>query len=153
MAVVGALRDAGIRLPYHLEVVAFAEEEGLRFKTSFLASSVLAGRFDPTLLERVDTDGVSMRELRMTARKPGHRPAAQTHQALYLGPMSGVVDDFGTMFRRGVPTPVNVHDWQMLAKSATSTSFLLIKPDDAKEAGCCDDRRPVEAAVIRALEP
>ncbi|HBD32012.1 MAG TPA: Zn-dependent hydrolase, partial [Cupriavidus sp.] len=32
IAVVGALRDAGIRLPYHFEVVGFAEEEGLRFK-------------------------------------------------------------------------------------------------------------------------
>ncbi|MGT2493040.1 hypothetical protein ACU4GD_27590 [Cupriavidus basilensis] len=47
VAVVGALNAAGIRLPYHFDVVGFAEEEGLRFKTSFLASSVLAGRFEP----------------------------------------------------------------------------------------------------------
>ncbi|WP_423197311.1 MULTISPECIES: Zn-dependent hydrolase [unclassified Cupriavidus] len=62
IAVVGALHAAGIRLPYHFEVVGFAEEEGLRFKTSFLASSVLAGHFDAALLDRVDADGVTMRE-------------------------------------------------------------------------------------------
>ena len=36
-------------------------------------------------------DDVSMREIRVVARKPGHRPAAATHQAIYLGPMREVV--------------------------------------------------------------
>ena len=71
IAVVGALRDAGIRMPYHFEVVGFAEEEGLRFKTSFLASSVLAGRFDPTLLDRTDADGVTMRAALAGSTLPG----------------------------------------------------------------------------------
>lgn len=71
IAVVRALRDAGIRLPYHFEVVAFAEEEGLRFKTSFLASSVLAGRFDPALLSRTDADGVTLAEALAASDLPG----------------------------------------------------------------------------------
>ncbi|EHP44856.1 allantoate amidohydrolase [Cupriavidus basilensis OR16] len=71
VAVVGALNAAGIRLPYHFEVVGFAEEEGLRFKTSFLASSVLAGRFDPDLLDRADTDGVTLREALAASGLPG----------------------------------------------------------------------------------
>jgi hypothetical protein len=83
--------------------------------------------------------GVAMRELRMTARKPGHRPRVQSHEAVYLGPMSEVVDDFGTVFRRGVPIPMNVHDWQMLSKSAASRSFLFLKPERLKEQGCCGD--------------
>ncbi|CAG9164260.1 Zn-dependent hydrolase [Cupriavidus pampae] len=61
IVVVGALHAAGIRLPYHIEVVGFAEEEGLRFKTSFLASSVLAGHFNHALLDREDADGINMR--------------------------------------------------------------------------------------------
>ena len=83
-------------------------------------------------------DGVSMRELRISARKPGFRPTAALHQAVYLGPMSEVVDDFGTVFRRGQPTAINVHDWQLLAQSPMSGSFLLLKPEEAKVAGCCD---------------
>lgn len=72
IAVVGALHAAGIRLPYHLDVVGFAEEEGLRFKTSFLASSVLAGRFDPALLARTDADGMTMREVLAASGLPGN---------------------------------------------------------------------------------
>ncbi|SPD64364.1 Allantoate deiminase [Cupriavidus taiwanensis] len=71
IAVLGALNQAGIRLPYHVDVVAFAEEEGLRFKTSFLASSVLAGRFDAALLERQDADGITMREALAASGLPG----------------------------------------------------------------------------------
>ncbi|SOZ34567.1 Zn-dependent hydrolase [Cupriavidus neocaledonicus] len=71
VAVIGALNQAGIRLPYHVDVVAFAEEEGLRFKTSFLASSVLAGRFDAALLERRDADGISLREALAASGLPG----------------------------------------------------------------------------------
>ncbi|NUO87200.1 MAG: Zn-dependent hydrolase [Cupriavidus sp.] len=71
IAVLGALDQAGIRLPYHVDVVAFAEEEGMRFKTSFLASSVLAGRFDAALLERQDADGISLREALAASGLPG----------------------------------------------------------------------------------
>ncbi|SOZ16050.1 putative N-carbamoyl-L-amino-acid hydrolase; Amidase, hydantoinase/carbamoylase family; putative exported protein [Cupriavidus taiwanensis] len=71
IAVLGALKQAGIRLPYHVDVVAFAEEEGLRFKTSFLASSVLAGRFDAALLERQDADGITLREALAASGLPG----------------------------------------------------------------------------------
>lgn len=71
IAVAGQLHANGIRLPYHFDVVAFAEEEGLRFKTSFLASSVLAGRFDPALLQRTDTDGTTMAEALAASDLPG----------------------------------------------------------------------------------
>jgi catechol 2,3-dioxygenase-like lactoylglutathione lyase family enzyme len=82
-------------------------------------------------------DAVPMRELRVTARKPGYRPAAATHQAVYLGPMQQVTDDFGNVFRRGVPTAINVHDWQALSSSAAKSSFLLLKPEDSRTATCC----------------
>ena len=85
-------------------------------------------------------DGVPMRELRVAARKPGHRPKTLTHQAVYLGPMEQVVDDFGNVFRRGVPTPVNVHDWQVLSKGAASGTFLFLKAEPIAE-GCCGDSK------------
>lgn len=81
IAVVGALHAAGIRLPYHLDVVGFAEEEGLRFKTSFLAGSVLAGRFDPALLARTDADGVTMREALAASGLPGNGELAALQAA------------------------------------------------------------------------
>jgi catechol 2,3-dioxygenase-like lactoylglutathione lyase family enzyme len=80
-------------------------------------------------------DEVAMREVSISARKPGHRPLTARHQAIYLGPMQQVTDDFGNLFRRGVPTPLNVHDWQMLAKGPASSAFLLLKPDGARDSG------------------
>src|SRR5262249_28808833 len=68
-------------------------------------------------------DGVPMRELRVVGRKPGYRPATAAHRAVYLGPLSQVVDDFGNVFRRGVVTALNVHDWQALSTSASSGAF------------------------------
>ena len=49
------------RLPFDLEIIAFAEEEGQRFKATFLGSGALTGDFDPTWLDQVDADGITMR--------------------------------------------------------------------------------------------
>ena len=40
MTIVRHLHQRGEGLPYHLEVIAFAEEEGVRFKSTFLGSNV-----------------------------------------------------------------------------------------------------------------
>jgi hydantoinase/carbamoylase family amidase len=60
LACVAGLHARGERLPFAIEVAAFADEEGARFQTSFLASRALIGRFDPALLERRDADGVAL---------------------------------------------------------------------------------------------
>ncbi len=62
LACVRALHQRGQRLPFHLEVVAFAEEEAQRYRTSFLASGALVGAFDQVWLDQQDADGVAMRE-------------------------------------------------------------------------------------------
>jgi len=98
-------------------------------------------------------DGVPMRELRIVARKPGYRPTAASHRAVYLGPLSQVVDDFGNVFRRGVMTPLNVHDWQALSKSTVSNSFKLLGPEPSTTAAsCCDaSEAPVTARVTTGV--
>jgi catechol 2,3-dioxygenase-like lactoylglutathione lyase family enzyme len=88
-----------------------------------------------------EVDGVQMRELRVSARKPGYRPSTAAHRAVYLGPMAQVSDDFGNTFLRGVPTTMNVHDWQVLSKGAASGSFLLLKPEAVPADPSCEDRR------------
>jgi allantoate deiminase len=62
IACVQGLHDRNERLPYTLEVVAFADEEGLRFGTTFLGSSVYAGAFDKKRLSLEDRDGVTLAE-------------------------------------------------------------------------------------------
>ncbi len=71
MACVRELSRAGRRLPYAIEVVGFAEEEGQRYPATFLASSALVGRFDPRWLDQVDAEGVTMREAMQASGLPG----------------------------------------------------------------------------------
>ena len=62
LACVQALHRAGRRLPFDFEVVGFAEEEGQRYKATFLASGALIGHFRPEWLDQADADGVTMRQ-------------------------------------------------------------------------------------------
>ena len=62
IACVQRLHRAGERLAHAIEVAAFADEEGARFQTSFLASRAMIGRFDAALLERRDAQGVTLAE-------------------------------------------------------------------------------------------
>jgi N-carbamoyl-L-amino-acid hydrolase len=61
------LRQSGARLPFDLEIIAFSDEEGVRFNSTFLGSSAVAGRFDTANLDRVDADGISMRQAMLEA--------------------------------------------------------------------------------------
>ncbi len=61
MACVRELHRAGRRLPFGIELVAFAEEEGQRYKATFLGSGALVGDFDPHWLEQKDGDGITLR--------------------------------------------------------------------------------------------
>ena len=62
----------GLRLPFALEVVAFADEEGVRFSSTLLGSRAVAGTFDYGALEAVDADGLTMREaMEAFGLKPG----------------------------------------------------------------------------------
>ncbi|MFC5863054.1 allantoate amidohydrolase [Acidicapsa dinghuensis] len=51
---------AELSIPYPIEVIAFSEEEGVRFGVPFLGSRAVAGRFDPALLALQDTEGVTL---------------------------------------------------------------------------------------------
>ncbi|MDJ0958346.1 MAG: allantoate amidohydrolase [Arenicellales bacterium] len=59
---VQALCDRGIRLPFAIEVIGFADEEGVRFSSTFLGSRAVAGTFDRSILDRRDAEGISMAE-------------------------------------------------------------------------------------------
>ncbi|MFT4047782.1 MAG: allantoate amidohydrolase [Solimonas sp.] len=73
IAVAQRLRRAGVELPFDLEIIGFSEEEGVRFRSTFLGSSAVAGRFDMALLDRRDADGVTLGE---ALRGAGHDPRA-----------------------------------------------------------------------------
>jgi N-carbamoyl-L-amino-acid hydrolase len=88
MAIVAELHQAGRRLPFGFEVVGFAEEEGQRYKATFLGSGALTGHFDPAWLDQQDADGTSMRSAMHAAGLPATLQAIQATQrqaSNYLG--------------------------------------------------------------------
>ncbi|SEF98840.1 allantoate deiminase [Bryocella elongata] len=49
-------------LPFHIELIAFAEEEGARFGFPFLSSLAVVGKLDAAMLDRKDKQGISVAE-------------------------------------------------------------------------------------------
>ena len=86
MACVRELHRQGRRLPYGVEVVGFAEEEGQRYKAVFLGSGALTGHFDTAWLDQQDALGITMREAMLHAGLcPDDIPKLKRDASRYLG--------------------------------------------------------------------
>jgi allantoate deiminase len=59
---VRALHARGVRLPFAIEILGFADEEGVRFGATLLGSRAVAGTFRPATLDARDRGGVTMRQ-------------------------------------------------------------------------------------------
>ena len=86
LACVQQLHDRGERLPFSIEVVGFADEEGLRFGTTFLGSSAYAGAFDKKRLSLQDKQGVTLAE---AVRDFGGNPDALENEGRGSGDLIG----------------------------------------------------------------
>jgi len=76
-------------LPYAVEVVAFSDEEGVRFGTAYLGSRAFAGTFPAELLDLADAFGVTMAEALRTC---GGDPDALAGVARAGEPLLGYVE-------------------------------------------------------------
>jgi N-carbamoyl-L-amino-acid hydrolase len=101
------LNRLGRKLPFHLDVVAFSEEEGVRFSSSFLGSSAVAGRFDATLLERRDADGVTLAAaMREAGLDPAKIPLLARHRAELVGYLEVHIEQGPLLLEEGLPVGV-----------------------------------------------
>jgi OHCU decarboxylase len=129
IALVRHLHERGERLPFNLEVIGFAEEEGVRFKSTFLGSSAVAGRFDPAELDQQDADGVTMRQALQDA---GHDPQAiaaiARDPASLLGFVEVHIEQGPVLLERGLPLGV-------VTAIAGSSRYLVELAGIASHAG------------------
>ena len=63
LVAVEELHRRGKRLPFHVDVIGFSEEEGVRFSVHYIGSSAIAGRFDMRVLQRRDAAGQSVADV------------------------------------------------------------------------------------------
>lgn len=75
LACIERLHEQHKHLPFALEVLAFADEEGLRYHSSYLGSKAMTGAFEQSLLQQTDAEDISMAE---AIRAFGGNPAAIT---------------------------------------------------------------------------
>jgi allantoate deiminase len=92
-------------LPFAVEVVGFADEEGVRYPTAFLGSSALAGSFSREWLELRDADGVTLADaLRQFGGDPENlEPAARDD---LLGYVELHIEQGPVLERRDAPVGV-----------------------------------------------
>lgn len=129
IALVRHLNGRGERLPFHLEVVGFAEEEGVRFRSTFLGSSAITGRFDPALLEQQDSDGLSMRAaLRAAGHDPAQIGALARDPASLLGFVEVHIEQGPVLLELGLPVGV-------VTAIAGSSRYLVELSGVASHAG------------------
>ena len=68
---------AGRKLGFGIDVLAFGDEEGVRFPTTLASSMACAGTFDAARLEMTGRDGVTLRDaIRLYGKNPDDIPAA-----------------------------------------------------------------------------
>jgi beta-ureidopropionase / N-carbamoyl-L-amino-acid hydrolase len=107
LVVVASQHRGGLRFPFNLELIAFAEEEGVRFGSAYIGSSAVAGCFDPQLLQRRDPAGVSLAE---ALREAGQDPDAISRLARRRRDLLGYLElhiEQGPVLRaEGIPVGV-----------------------------------------------
>ncbi len=109
IAAVERLHREGRRLPFAIEVVAFAEEEGQRYEATFLGSRAVTGRFDYRWLDQADADGISMRDAMLHAGLPGTEDAIAAlarDPADYLGFVEVHIEQGPVLNALGLPLGV-----------------------------------------------
>jgi allantoate deiminase len=107
IAAVQRLHDRKARLPYAIEVVGFADEEGLRFASTYLGSRALAGTFEPADLERTDASGVTMAEaIRSFGGDPDRIGDDRWHEGRLLGYCEVHIEQGPALETRELPVAV-----------------------------------------------
>ena len=107
IVVAGHLQRSGAQLPFMFEIVAFAEEEGVRFKSTFLGSRAVVGRFDTAVLDNVDANGISMRDAMMSAGlDPDDIPSAAHDPKSTLGFVEIHIEQGPVLLSEGLPLGV-----------------------------------------------
>ena len=104
VALLEELRAQNLYLSFAVELVAFSEEEGVRFGAPFLGSRALIGALDDNLLDRRDADGISVREaIQNFGLDPAQLPAAQLDPESVLGYVEFHIEQGPILDHLGLP--------------------------------------------------
>lgn len=147
LACVRELHRAGRRLPFGIELVAFAEEEGQRYKATFLGSGALVGDFDPGWLDQQDADGITLRAaMEHAGLCIADIPRLKRDPARYLGYIEVHIEQGPVLNEMGLPLGV-------VTSINASSRYLCAITGMASHAGTTpmNHRRDAAAAAAELL--
>lgn len=99
------MRDT--ELPFHVDVIAFSEEEGVRYRLPYLGSHAAAGCFDPQWLKRSDADDISMADaIRAFELNPKAVQDVAYSRSQLLGYMEVHIEQGPVLERRDLPVAI-----------------------------------------------
>jgi allantoate deiminase len=107
LACVQRLYDQGRRLPCAIELLAFADEEGVRYHTTYLGSQAVAGTLAPATLALTDADGITIAEaMRAFGGNPDRLADARRNADDLLGYCEVHIEQGPVLEARGLPIGV-----------------------------------------------
>ncbi|MGG9971658.1 allantoate amidohydrolase [Ferruginibacter sp. SUN002] len=94
-------------IDFNIEIIAFSDEEGVRFHTTFLGSNVVTGNFDTVLLNKKDANGILLREV-ITSN--GGNPNQLVQDAIpkesWLGYYEMHIEQGPVLYEKNIPAAV-----------------------------------------------
>ena len=151
IAVVRHLHERGEKLPFHFEVIGFSEEEGVRYKSTFLGSNAIIGQFDMALLDKEDADGIPMRRaLQDAGHDPASIPAIARKPQDLLGFVEIHIEQGPVLLERNLPAGI-------VTSIAGSRRYLIELTGVASHAGTTPmtmrkDAAAAAAEIVLAVE-
>jgi hydantoinase/carbamoylase family amidase len=104
LVVIDHLNRTGQRLPFAVELIGFAEEEGLRFSASYIGSTAVAGSFDRGLLDRRDRDGIALADaISATGFDPAEIPKLARARQDLAGYLEVHIEQGPVLLQEGLP--------------------------------------------------
>ncbi len=93
-------------LPFHLDVVGFSEEEGVRFSVPYIGSAAIAGRFDATILGRRDAEGHKLADVLRESGGDSTTIAALACREKLVGYVEVHIEQGPVLLHEGLPVGV-----------------------------------------------
>jgi OHCU decarboxylase len=144
IAIVKHLHERGEKLPFHFEIVGFSEEEGVRFKSTFLGSTAITGRFDMNLLDKTDADGIAMRNaIEAAGHDVGRIPAIARKPEDLLGFVEVHIEQGPVLLEHDLPVGI-------VTSIAGSSRYLVELTGVASHAGTTPMSMRKDAAAAAA---
>ena len=105
--IVENIKEQKSELPFNIEIIAFSEEEGVRFHAAYLGSKVVAGCVDDHLLEINDDDGNTLLQVLETMGYDSTRLAEDRIPVNeWLGYLEIHIEQGPVLFEKNIPVGV-----------------------------------------------